>query len=278
MKFVTKPLVMACLTIGLLMPTTSHAWFFFFIPLGLLAGNDKDTVMKMDQEGNWKGMQELSASRLENDQNNASWLYINALSLQKQNNCDEAIKQYKKSIEHKPDFKDPRLNLGICYTDMNRTEEANATFTGLIGLAPEMWQPYYHMGMLFAKLEDTTNARVYLEQLRSRNMVYAKTLDEHIKATDRQLEVARASKEEAERERLNKLAAERAAEEKRQVEEKRASKGDAETRLAELKKLYTKGLITKAVYEDIQKGLLSETSAPNSQSAKRSGGGKIVKD
>jgi tetratricopeptide (TPR) repeat protein len=264
--------------LALAIPLPSHAWFFFFIPLSLFTPNDKKTVEELEKKGDWKGLLEFAETRLSNDEKNPAWLYLSGLAFHKLNRIEDAIGRYQKALDVKPDYKEAQLNLGICYLDRGGYDKAIATFIDLIGKAPEMWQPYYNAGLAYVRKQDPINARVYLEQLKTRNMVWAGTLENnHIKPLEyreEQHKLAIVAREKEEQERVErerqareeadaKLKAEaesKAAEEQRmratEAQEPRRPGKPLEEKLKELKQLYTKGLLTKDVYEASQRDLL----------------------
>lgn len=278
---------------SLAMPTTSHAWFFFFIPGGLFSNNDKKTVTELQQKQDWNSLHQLAETRLSNNEDDPVWLNIDAYALQKLNRCSEAIPKFKKSLEFKADNSSAENNLGNCQLTMNQLDDAVATFTNLISKSPDYWQAYYNLGVTYVRKSDPANARIYLDQLNARNMVMAKQLeDSQIKPLESRIEQARIAaanreteeKDRVERERLakeeadakakaeaetaakakaeaeEKIRAEAAAEKERiaQIEATKTPPKSLEVRLKELKQLYGKGLITNAVYDARQKELLKQ--------------------
>lgn len=256
MKPSKKFIAATSLVLALAIPGISHA-FFFFIPFGLFNQSDQKAVEDFEKKKDWKSMLDLAEVRLKNEPKNPVWLYIYGLSLQRMSRIDEAIQQYKLAIAEKSDYKEALLNLGQCQLEKGSYDESIATATDLIGKAPEVWQAYYNIAMAYTKKRDSVNARVYLEQLRPRNIVFATQLeDRFIKPLEAQLEQEKtfaAEKDRQEREQREFTEAQARAD--ADTQSKKAPQS-VEDRLKELKQLHSKGLLSKDAYEIRQREIL----------------------
>jgi tetratricopeptide (TPR) repeat protein len=249
----------------LLAPFQSHAFFFFFIPTGLFSNQDKNAVADYEKKGNWQGMYDLADLRLKNDEKNPGWLYLKGLALQKMYKYEDAIQSYKLALEAKPNYKEAQLNMGIAMLDSQQYDDCIRTLTDLIGKAPEMWAPYYNVGVAYIKKDDPVKARQFLEQLKTRNMVMAERLEEsYIKPLETTLEETRVAREKAEKERSERLQAKDQATTDAEAQSKLTQAAQAkpakglEEQLKELKQLNAKGLLSKEVYEQRQRDLLKQ--------------------
>ena len=267
----------AVLVFAMAMPVTSHAWFFFFIP-GLFSSNDKKTVSDLEQKKDWVGIHELAEKRLGTATGDleAAWRGIDGYALLELNRCNDAIPQLRRSNQLKGDNNDVINNLGRCQLNTGQLDDALSTFREVIGKNPEFWPAYYNAGLTLVRKRDPDGARGYLEQLRPRNMVWASKLEGELQQAEREIEQGkiatanreREEKERADRERLAKeeldakaRADAAAAIEKIRTEEAQTASEAAkslETRLKDLKRLYSRGLITKDVYDARQRELLAQ--------------------
>jgi len=155
-------------------------FFFFFLPLGWLLPNDKKTVEELEQKKDWAGLLGLSEIRIKNSPDESGWYYIRGLALQRMDKCTEAIPAYDLAIEKKNgDYDDAITNKALCQAEIREVDSAIQTLTMAIGRHPENWRHYYNMSYFYVKKEDSDKARIYLEQLRTRNLVVAKQLEEN---------------------------------------------------------------------------------------------------
>lgn len=272
-----RVLLSAVLVSALAAPATSHAWFFF-IPFGLFSTNDNKTVQNLEQKQDWKGLLDLAETRLQSDENNASWLYANGLALHKLGRYEEAIQKYQRALDLKGgDYKEAQLNLGTSQLTLGSLDSALATFVDLSGKNPEFWQAYSNIILVYSKKNDPVNARLYLEQLKSRNMVVAAKLEEAlIKPLELKIEqekIATALRDQDEKNRIEReRQAKQEADAKVKAEAQAKTTSDEkshtavaqttkapkslEAQLKDLKQLYGKGLISKDVYDTSQRELL----------------------
>jgi tetratricopeptide (TPR) repeat protein len=266
MRSITKPLAASALALALLQPAVSHA-FFFFIPLGLFLPNDKKTIDELEQKQDWKGIQDLAEIRLKNNnEKNPSWLYLKGYGLHKQNRFNEAVTQYQLALDAKPDYKEARLNMGICQIEGGNIDAAHATFIEAIAKNPEVWAPYYHMVRIYVKRQDPVTARVYLEQLKTRNMVFAGRVEvSDIQPLEFKLEqdkitattaAAKAQDDQAQAQRDAQAKQESDAKLLALTNAPKAPTRSISDQLKELKTLRVQGLISKEVYERSQSDIL----------------------
>ena len=75
-----------------------------------------------------------------------------------ENNLDDAIKYYEKSIELLPDFVSSYINLAVCYGRKFRVEEAMKYAKKAIEINPHIYQPYATLGSCYKELGQYENA------------------------------------------------------------------------------------------------------------------------
>ncbi len=260
MKSAKKMTIATLLAFSLLQPAVSHAWFFFFVPLGLFSQNDKKAIDEMESKQDWKGLLELSEARLKTDEKNPDWMHINGFALQKLNRCREAVPKFEKALELKPDYVEAHLNLGACLVEVGDYDRVIATQTTLIERAPDRWQPYFNVALSYVRKGDPVRARAYLEQLKSRNMVWAEKLETlHIQPLEARIERDKVAAQEREREESARAERELLTRQESQADTGRVKQASMsiEQQLSELKQLYSKGLLSKDVYSARQKEILT---------------------
>lgn len=69
-----------------------------------------------------------------------------------ENNLDDAIKYYEKSIELLPDFVSSYINLAVCYSRKFRVEEGMKYAKKAIEINPHMYEPYATLGSCYREL------------------------------------------------------------------------------------------------------------------------------
>ena len=69
-----------------------------------------------------------------------------------ENNLDDAIKYYEKSIELLPDFVSSYINLAVCYCRKFRIEEGMKYAKKAIEINPHMYEPYATLGSCYREL------------------------------------------------------------------------------------------------------------------------------
>ena len=69
-----------------------------------------------------------------------------------ENNLDDAIKYYEKSIELLPDFVSSYINLAVCYSRKFRIEEGMKYAKKAIEINPHMYEPYATLGSCYREL------------------------------------------------------------------------------------------------------------------------------
>ena len=75
-----------------------------------------------------------------------------------ENNLDDAIKYYEKSIELLPDFVSSYINLAVCYSRKFRIEEGMKYAKKAIEINPHMYKPYATLGSCYKELGQYENA------------------------------------------------------------------------------------------------------------------------
>lgn len=261
---------------------TLSGFFFFFLPLGWLLPNDKKAVDEFEQKQDWAGLLRLAETRVKSDDTSSGWHYLNGYALVKLSRCPDALPQFRRAVELKSENVDAENYIGVCQNAGGDYDAAIQTFTSVIGKKPDYWQAYNNMVLAYVMKEDATNARIYLEQLKPRNIVAASAMEtsriaplEARLAAERvaksQREVAERERAEADRKEKQEAVAKaqeesKAQEDAKQVADARASAAEQmtiansakpkEVRLKELKSLYAKGLVTKEIYESTQREIL----------------------
>jgi len=278
-----KAMTVLLLISSLSMPATGRAFSLFTSPETAFSSSDVKIVDELEQKQDWNGMRELAGKRLKQNGKEPSWLYVDGHALQQLHRCSEAIPRFRLALMLNTDYNEAQFELGRCLLATSQLDAAVSTFSSLIGKDPESWQAYYNLGLVYVRKQSPIDARMYLEQLRSRNMAMADELEtDQIKPLESKLEQERIAavnrkqeqRERIERERLAKVEADAkakatakaAAEAAAGAEQSRlaeiqvalVSQKSLEQKLAELKQLYAKKLITKEVYNARQKQLLMQ--------------------
>jgi hypothetical protein len=277
---VRKAMTVLLLISSLSTPTTSHAFSFFTSFGGSFSSNDKQIVDELEQRQDWNGMRELAGKRLRANDKDPAWLYIDGYALKQLDRCGEAIPQFRLALMLNTHYKEAQNELGCCLLATSQLDAAVSTLTGLIGKYPDFWQAYYNLGLVYVRKQNPANARIYLEQLRTRNMVMAGELEasqikplesrleqERIAAANRgkaeeqeRIEKKRLAKEEADAKAKAEAEAAASAEQFRlaKIQVAQASHNSLEQKLTELKRLYVNKLITKGIYNARRKELLMQ--------------------
>ena len=99
--------------------------------------------------GVWKNDRSLWNDVIGQDKTIEDAYYNRGLVFMEEKNNDEAIKDFNKAIELKPDFANPYNNLGIVLTNAKRNEEAVKNFNKAIELKPDFSDAYNNRGFIF---------------------------------------------------------------------------------------------------------------------------------
>lgn len=265
---------------------TSHAFISLPDLWSTFSAGDKKTIDELEKKQDWNGMHELARKRLGANDTDAAWQYVDGFALQRLGRCSEAIPRFRLVLIVKPEVKDAQNELGRCLLADGQLDAARSTFAGLIGNSPHYWQAYYNLALVYVRKQDVFNARIYLEQLRSRNRKMAAEIEEsEINPLEARLEQERIGEANRKNEEKARVERERVARERellaREVDEARAKAvipaaaleakllpseppiaaapaKSVDERLKELKRLYAKKLITKDAYGARQKELLNQ--------------------
>ncbi len=89
---------------------------------------------------------------------------------------NEAISDFSKAVDLKPDYDEAWFNRGLCYVQENRAGEALADFKRSIELKPEDPETYYNCGVLLMNQEKNDEAITYFDKAISLNPDYAEAL------------------------------------------------------------------------------------------------------
>jgi tetratricopeptide (TPR) repeat protein len=276
--------ISALLVLSAVMPATSNAFFPFFG--SAFSRADKKAVDELEQKLDWDGLRELAGRRLKANDQDTAWLYVDGFALLQLGRCHEAIPRFRRILLIKTESKEAQNELARCLLTTGQLDAAQSTLISLSASSPGFWQAYYNLVLVYVRKQDVRSARIYLEQLKSRNRRMATEIEEaEIIPLESRLEqegIAEANRKQEEKARIERerLARERAAL-AREVDEARAKAvsqaavveekllpPDAqaaavppkslEIKLKELKRLYAKKMITRDVYSARQKELLAQ--------------------
>lgn len=276
--------VSALLVLSAVMPTTSNAFFPF--SGSAFSRADKKAVDELEQKLDWDGLRELAGRRLKSNDQDTAWLYVDGFALLQLGRCHEAIPRFRLILLIKTESKEAQNELARCLLATGQLDAAKSTLISLSANNPGFWQAYYNLVLVYVRKQDVRGARIYLEQLKSRNRRMATEIEEaEIIPLESRLEqegIAEANRKQEEKAGIERerVARERAAL-AREVDEARAkavsqaavveekllppdaqaaaaAPKSLEVKLKELKRLYAKKMITKDVYSARQKELLTQ--------------------
>jgi len=274
-----KAATVALLTLSGVMPATTYAFISFSIPGSAFSRADKKAIDELEQKRDWDGMRELAGKRLKTNDKDAAWLYVDGFALQKLDRCSEAILRFRLVLLIKTESKEAQNELGRCLLATGQIDAAQSTFASLIGNNPDYWQAYYNLALVYVRKQDVRSARIYLEQLKSKNGKMAIEIEEsEINPLEFRLEQENFAEVNRNKEKKARIEREHLAKEVDEANTKavipaapvemkllRADPQVAavptksvEEELKELKRLYAKKLITKDVYSARQKELLAQ--------------------
>ncbi|MGA2508561.1 MAG: tetratricopeptide repeat protein [Chitinispirillaceae bacterium] len=121
------------------------------------------TGKTMEQVGYWKSDFTLfSHATAVIKRNHVAYNNL-GLTLYKSGRTDEALAQYRKALEIKPDFAEARFNLGFLLANSGRTDEATAQYRKALEIKPGFAEARINLGVL---LEDNGRADEAIAQYR----------------------------------------------------------------------------------------------------------------
>ncbi len=86
------------------------------------------------------------------------------MALDSQGRSDEAMAQYQKALEIKPNYIHALNNLGVAFARLNRLDEAMAQYQKAVQLQPDYVEAHYNLGNALAKRGRMDEARAHYQQ------------------------------------------------------------------------------------------------------------------
>ena len=102
------------------------------------------------QTGYWRDSETLWNHTLASTRRNHIAHYNLGVALDHLGRIDEAMSQYRKALEVKPDYVDARMNLGVDLASRGQTDEAIAAYRETIRLAPQFATAHNNLGVALA--------------------------------------------------------------------------------------------------------------------------------
>ena len=117
------------------------------------------------QLGYWQDSETLFRHALAVTENN--YLAYNNLgvALDKQDQTDEAIRQYQEAIRLKPDDAEAHYNLGVAFGRKGQTDEAILQFRETVHLAPDDANAHYNLGIALGRKGQTDEAILQFQEV-----------------------------------------------------------------------------------------------------------------
>ena len=158
--------------------------------LGLeMSRSDADRVRELESRGEWDQVEALVNARLARNPDDLQWRELRGRMLQRRGRCADALDDLRFAFERRqatggpaaPDAAyDVGLLLGLCQMALWGLPAAIATLTRLTEIAPERWEPHYHLGVARARQGDAEGAQAEVTALRSRNAAMADALSVYL--------------------------------------------------------------------------------------------------
>ena len=267
----------ALLIVSGAVPTATDA--FLSIPKSSISRGDQEAIDALEQKRDWDGVHKLAGERLRASDKDVAWLYLDGHALQKLDRCSEAIPRFRLVLLILTDSNNAQNELGRCLLTTGQLDAAKSTFMSLIGKSPSFWQAYYNLALVYVRNQDVRSARIYLEQLKSKNRKMAVELEENeINPLESRLEQEKIAEADLKREKKARIESKLLA---REVDEAKAQAvtpiaaanarslppdppltavppKSLEEKIKELKRLYAKKIISKDVYSARLKELLMQ--------------------
>jgi len=130
-------LAVAFLSAALLMPQTSHAWFFFFIPGSMFTSSDKREVADLHKKADWNGLRDLAQKKIDSDATNADWWIQKGFANLRLLNYGEAAKSYSEAVRLQPSSYIAINDLGVVYQNQGKYKEALDQYQSALKVKPD---------------------------------------------------------------------------------------------------------------------------------------------
>lgn len=164
------------------------------IPLALmLSQSDAKRLRVLDAREDWDGMTALASRRLAAHPGDPVWHEVRGRALQRQARCADAVDDLRLAFESRTEqpalqpgtLFDTGMLLGLCQMAVQDFAAAAPTMERLAAVAPERWEPSYHLGVIRAQQGDMDAARAVLPVLRARSEAMADSLQTYLAAMTR---------------------------------------------------------------------------------------------
>jgi Flp pilus assembly protein TadD len=119
----------------------------------------------------------------------ATAIYNEGVALMHENRYKEAVADFQKAVQAKPDFAEAHNNLAYCLRQLGPAnfQEALAHYNKAIQLKPDLAEAYEYRGVLFVKMNRKDDADKDLARLRQLNPKLASKLEYAIKHNGQEL-------------------------------------------------------------------------------------------
>jgi tetratricopeptide (TPR) repeat protein len=99
------------------------------------------------------------------DLEEAQEAFLEGLKYQKAQDWDQAIRSYKRALEHNRNFAEASYNLGLAYKDNGNRDMAKDALLYTVAIKPEMTRAGYMLAIVYMELKDNEKAIGQLERI-----------------------------------------------------------------------------------------------------------------
>ena len=132
-----------------------------------------DKAMKLFHEGKWENAVREFSERIIDDQANPMLFYYRGIAQENNGNTEEAMSDFQKTIELKPDFVLPYSRVGKIYARQKNYEKASELYQKSVELGDQDITTLYNYGVVLINLGKSPEAKVVFENLLSMDEDYA---------------------------------------------------------------------------------------------------------
>jgi tetratricopeptide (TPR) repeat protein len=132
-----------------------------------------DKAMKLFREEKWGDAVKEFSEGIADDQTNPMLFYYRGIAQENNGNTEEAMSDYQKTIELKPDFVLPYSRAGKIYARQKNFEKASEFYQKSVELGDKDITTLYNYGVVLINLGKSPEAKVVFEKLLSLDEDYA---------------------------------------------------------------------------------------------------------